>query len=258
MAATGPEMPDAISPYVAKWFARESEMQVALVFCQPPQRTTFLAWGALLHELREALFELSTAQVMGVKSGWWAEELIALSKGTPRHPLTQALAGIDSPWSVLGRELLGVVGDDERRGDTAQAISALLALARAAIAVESALFGAQPSEAAAQALAIHWLWQRLPQGLDAEDRARIPMHLFARHGITTAALAAGEGMPLLRDWASELAAALPVALPGSALASRARHRFDRARLQRLAADKGFGPASGLSTLWTAWRAARSG
>jgi phytoene/squalene synthetase len=258
VAAKDFQVPDAISPYVAKWLARETEMQVALVFCRPPQRTAFLAWGALLHELREALFELSNAQVMGVKSGWWAQELMAVSNGAPRHPLTQALAGINAPWSVLGRELLGVVGDDERRGDTGQAIAALMPLATAAIAVESALFNTKPADAAAQALAIHWLWQRLPQGLDAEDRARIPMHLFARHGITTAALAAGEGMPLLRDWAGELAAALPPALPGSALASAARRRFDNARLLRLAAGKGFGAASGLGTLWNAWRAARAG
>ena len=258
MAAAPFQAPDAISPYVAKWLARETEMQVALVFCPPPQRTMFVAWGALLHELREALFELSTAQVMAVKSGWWAEELIALSTGAPRHPLTQALAGIDAPWSALGRELLGVVGDDERRGDTAAAIAALMPLATAAVAVEGNLFGTRPSGADARALAIHWLWQRLPHGLDAEDRARIPMHLFARHDVTTAALAAGEGMPLLRDWAGELAAALPTALPGSALASRARRRFDRLRLQRLAAGKGFGPAPGLSTLWIAWRAARAG
>jgi hypothetical protein len=251
-----PGVADAIAPYVAKWQAREPEMRVAQVFCPPPTLGRFLAWGALLHELREALFELSNAQVIGVKSGWWAEELLALSRGAARHPLTQTLAGTDAPWSDLARAILAVVGDDERRADTAQAIAALSPLASAAIAVESALFTATATPDAGKALAIHWLWQRLPQGLDAEDRARIPMHLFARHGLSAAALAAGEGMPLLRDWAGELSAALPADLHGAAFASRARRRFDRARLDRLASGRGFGAIAGVGTVWRAWRAAR--
>ena len=258
MAAAVAEVPQAILPYVAKWQVREPEMRVAQVFCPLERLLRFLAWGALLHELREALFELSTAQIIAVKSGWWAEEMLALSRGAPRHPLTQALAGIDAPWPDLARAVLQFLGDDERRADSAQAISALLPLARSVAAVEGALFTAKESDDAARALAIHWLWQRLPQGLDAEDRARIPMHLFARHALSPAALVAGEGLPLLRDWAAELSAALPKALPDSAFPARARVRFDQARLDRLAAGQSFGEPPALGTLWRAWRAARAG
>lgn len=256
MAANDHGVPDAIGHYVGKWQAREPEMRVASVFCPPPRRVRFLAWGALLHELREALFELSDARVTGVKCGWWAEELIGLDAGRHRHPLTEALTGTTAPWRELGRAVLTQAGDEARQADTAEAIAALLPLARTVIAVEAALFDAEASESSARALAVHWLWQRLPAGLAAEDRARLPMHLFARHALTTEALAAGEGMPMLRDWANELAAALTADLSGAALPSQARRRFDAVRLARLAAGKGFAPPPALGTLWEAWRAAR--
>lgn len=260
MAANEHGVPDAIGPdsikhFVGKWQAREPEMRVAQVFCPPARLPRFLAWGGLLHELREALFELSDARVTGVKCGWWAEELIGLDGGRHRHPLTEALAGSSAPWRELGRAVLAQAGDDARQADTAEAIAALLPLAQAAVAVEGALFDRQAGDAAARALAVHWLWHRLPEGLASEDRARLPMHLFARHAVTAEALAAGEGMPLLRDWATELAAALPP-LTGGPLPAQFRQRFDAARLARLADGKGFTPPPDLGTLWRAWRAAR--
>jgi hypothetical protein len=63
---------DAIEHFVAKWHRREPEMALAEVFCAPEQRARFRAWGALVHELREAAFELSDARVTAVKSQWWA------------------------------------------------------------------------------------------------------------------------------------------------------------------------------------------
>jgi len=131
-----------------------------------------------------------------------------------------------------------------------------LPAARSIIAVESALFAGTQEDDSARALVIHWLLQRLPQGLATEDQARIPMHLFARHGLSAAQLVAGQGEALLRDWTAELQAQLPVVLAGACAFRRSRARFDRARLQRLAAGRGFGEPSPLATLWRAWRAAR--
>ena len=58
---------DAIEHFVAKWHRREPEMALAEVFCPPEARARFRAWGALVHELREAAFELSDARVTAVK-----------------------------------------------------------------------------------------------------------------------------------------------------------------------------------------------
>ena len=86
---------DPTAHFVDKWHRREPEMALAEVFCPPERRPVFRAWGALVHELREAAFELSDARVTAVKCQWWAEELLGLAQGRSRHPLTGPLASAD-------------------------------------------------------------------------------------------------------------------------------------------------------------------
>lgn len=252
-----PNDKDGRAHFVSKWRQREPEMQFAEVFCPVSDKAHFRAWGALLHELRETLFELSDAHVSSVKTGWWAEELIGVGQGRQRHPLTAALLGIDAPWSTLGRALLDHDASELRAAGTERAVALLLPTAAAVLAVEAAIFRAQASNDAARSLAVHWLLQRLPRGLASEDLARIPMHLFARHGLTAAQLATGQADALLRDWGRELATAIPARVPGAAFIRRSRNRFDQARLARLASGKGFAEPAAPLTLWRAWRAARS-
>lgn len=247
----------ALAAFVGKWLQREPEMAIAEVFVPPERKSLHRAWGALLHELREATFELSDARVTAIKTGWWAEELIGVGQGRHRHPLTEVLADRTAPWSGLGRSLLELPDPDQRYGTTVEVIDSLMPLARSVIAVESALFAASAGDDAARALVVHWLWQRLPQGLASEDQARIPLHLFARHGLSAAQLLAGQGEALLRDWTAELQGQLPAALTGGSAFRRTRTRFDRARLQSCAAGQGFAEPRALATLWRAWRAARS-
>jgi len=264
MSASAP----ATEHFVEKWYRREPEMRIASSFCARADRLQdddaplrFECWGALLHELREAVFELPDAGVAAAKRGWWAEELQLIAAGRARHPLGEALAGFAqakaAPWTGLSLAVVGA-GGDARASDTSAALAALEPLAKATIAVENALF--QASDAIGQAtpaLAVHWLLQRLPRGLAEEDGARVPMHLLARHGLTAAALP-GAPDALLRDWAGELHRALPQKA-GGAFLRRARTRFDAARLQRLQArggQGGFDDPGALGTLWRAWRAAR--
>jgi hypothetical protein len=254
-------------PFVEKWWQREPEMRVADAFSagtdpgNATARLRFQCWGALLHELRETVFELPDPGVAAAKCGWWAEELQGLGAGRARHPLGLALAPLAeskaAPWTGLSLALVGA-GGEARQPDTTGAIAALQPLAQAAVAVENALFRVRDDgEAAARALAVHWLLQRLPHGLGAEDGARVPMHLLARHGLTLAQLPAAAD-PLLRDWARELGAALPPR-PQGAFLRRSRSRFDAARLARLQArggQGGFAAPAGFATRWRAWRAAR--
>jgi hypothetical protein len=255
MAAT--ESP-ALAAFVGKWLLREPEMAIAEVFCPPERKPLYRAWGGLLHELREATFELSDARVTEVKTAWWAEELIGVGQGRHRHPLTEVVVMVDcdAPWSALGRSLLELPDAGSRYGTTAEVIDSLMPIARSALAVESALFAVSASDDSARALVIHWLLQRLPHGLATEDQARIPLHLFARHGLSAAQLVAGQGEALLRDWAAELLNQLPADVAGAGAFRRSRVRFDNARLQRLAAGRGFTEPPALATLWRAWRVAR--
>lgn len=247
---------DAGAHFIAKWLHREPEMVFAEVFCPVVDRPVFRAWGALLHELRESLFELSDPGVARIKTTWWAEEMIELGQGRQRHPLGLDLLGREAPWSPLGRALLAFETEAMRAANTEESVAALMPLADAVLQVESRLFSTRESAEASRSLAIHWLLQRLPQGLASEDQARIPMHLFARHAVTAAELPTAKAQALLRDWAGELSAALPPVLPGAALVRRSRASFDHARLRRLASGKPFGPPSPVSSLWRAWRAAR--
>ena len=261
---------EASEHFVEKWWRREPEMRVAEVFAAQADApllgesgNAFRAWGALLHELREALFELADPGVAAAKRGWWAEELQAIANGRPRHPLGEVLApraeAREAPWTGLALALVGA-GGEPRHADTAQTLAALLPLATATVAVENALFRVRDDgEAAARALVVHWLLHRLPHGLGEEDGARVPMHLLARHELTFAQLP--QAAPaLLRDWGAELLAALPEH-PRGAFLRRARTRFDAARLRRLASrggQGGFADPPAVATLWRAWRAARAG
>src|SRR4249919_1668483 len=123
MAAT--ESP-ALAAFVGKWLTREPEMAIAEVFCSAERKPLYRAWGALLHELREAAFELSDVRVTEVKTAWWAEELIGVGQGRHRHPLTEILADRAAPWSALGRALLELPDTSLRFGTTTEVIDSLM------------------------------------------------------------------------------------------------------------------------------------
>ena len=253
----GAERDEACAHFVAKWQQREPEMVFAEVFCPPADKPRFRAWGALLHEVREALFELSDPAVTRAKSTWWAEELLGMAQGRAQHPLTIALVQESAAWAGLSRAVLEQAQEPALAADTAEALALLQPLAAAVTQIEAELFRADTNEAARRALAVHWLLQRLPAGLSASDRARLPMHLLARHGMDTAALADDSVNALLRDWAGELLQAAPDAAPGAAWLRRSRLRFDRSRLRNLAQGQPAAPLAPWSSLWQSWRAARS-
>jgi len=250
-------MTPAVDPsahFVEKWHRREPEMALAEVFCPPEQRPRFRAWGALLYELREATFELSDARVTAAKTQWWAEELLLVARGAGRHPVTSGLSPT-LPWAALARALVEQAALDARPVDAAQSLALISPLAEAIAAVEAGVQGIAPPP---RAVAVNLLLQRLPHGLVADDQARLPLNLLARHGLTVAQVAQGQGEPLLQDWARELLAALPPDAPPSSLFRRLRTGFDRARLQRLAKGRGFDPPPAPASLWRAWRLARAG
>ncbi|KFL37634.1 hypothetical protein [Arenimonas donghaensis] len=247
---------DAIEHFVAKWQRREPEMAQAEVFCPPALRQRYRAWGALLHELREAAFELSDARVAEVKGQWWAEELLGLAEGRSRHPVTAPLREVTAPWQALVHALLALPQHDARPGDTPAALARLAPLAAAIAATEAGVFDARPAPQDADAVAVHLLLFRLPEGLASDDQAGLPMRLLARHGLSAAEVAAGQGDALLRDWAAELLAASPPADTHDSQFRRLRTGFDRARLARLAKGRGFDPPGPFATLLRAWRLAR--
>lgn len=248
----------AIAGFVDKWQVREPGMALAELFVAGGQRGVFRAWGALLHEVREAAFELSDAQVRFAKSSWWAQELLAIGQGSPGHPLGTALHGIAAaPWPALASALIATVAtSDEAPVDTDHALRQMQPLAAATAAVEAALFGQADAGNAASAIAVHLLTQRLLVGRASDDAGRVPLHLLARHQIVRQTIREGGGEPALRDWASELASRMPRCIESGVAFRRMQSVHDLALLQRLAVGSRHPSRPGLAALWQTWRAAR--
>lgn len=258
---TVPDIDEGLRAAFAKAEAREPIHRAAAGFVPMASRAVYMAWVALLEELRECAFELSDPRVTAVKSGWWAEELDGVARGASRHPLTRILVRCGGPWAGIGDALLAVAADDAPASDRDGAIAALHPLAEALVRVEAHLFGADPLiEVQARCLAVHWLRLRLERGLEAGDRARVPLVLFARHGLRREQLASPEGEALRRDWANQLHALLPMgATRGWAYPRLIGLHADRRALSRAAEARGVsrGPAAAFHDVWQAWRCARN-
>ncbi len=247
-----------VAHFVAKWRAREPEMAFAHVFCPRGLRERFAFWGALVHAWREAAFELSDARVTQAKCGWWADEALRCAQAAPRHPLTMALAMPTLPWSTLARGLLAMAGEEPTRPvDREAALASVTPLSEAIAEMEAALFDAQLGDDARRAVAVNLLRERPRIGPDVADGGRIPLSLLARHGFTAKDLNSPEGEAARRDWAAELAAALPSGPMAACLYRRARTSFDGWLLRERAAGRDR-PMPPLNALFLAWRSARRG
>lgn len=258
---TAPAVDEGLRAAFAKAEAREPMHRAAAGFVPTDSRAVYMAWVALLEELRECAFELSDPRVTAVKSGWWAEELDGVARGAARHPLTRVLVRHGGPWRGIGDGLLAVAADDAPTADLEGAMAALRPFAEALARVEAHLFDAQAGiEAQARSLAVHWLRLRLERGLEASDRGRVPLAMFARHGLRRDQLAGTEADALRRDWAILLRDALPATSPsGWAYPRLIGWLSDRRALRYVAEgrDASRGIATAFLDVWQAWRCARN-
>ncbi|MBS0214094.1 MAG: hypothetical protein JSR26_13105 [Proteobacteria bacterium] len=242
--------------FIDTWHAREPEMAIAQVFCPRPLRLRFALWGALLMQWREAALELSDPRPTHVKCMWWAEEAAACAQATMRHPLTIALAKPDLPWPILAHAMASMAdADTSRPPDRMAAMERVAPLADAIATLESALFDIQVNDSMRRAVAVHLLGERLRIGRENAEGGLLPLSLLARHGLLAAELSTAKGVPAHRDWAAELARALPEHLAQGCLYRRMRGDFDAWRLQEMAAGK-TRPLPPFRALFRAWRCAR--
>ncbi len=247
-------VPENCAEFVAKWRAREPEMAWIEVFCARDARARFALWGALLSELRAAAFELSDTRVTEAKSTWWAEELLHGAQGSPRHPLTQALAMPPATCNALAQGMIATThAEPSRPSDVEAALVSVTPFAAGIAAAEAALFGSASGDDAMRAVAVHLLAERLRM----RDGAFVPLSLLARHGINAAALDAPQAAAAWSDWAAQLAAALPSSLGDAALYRRGRTAFDAWLLRERVAHRDLHGVPPLRALRLAWRAARS-
>lgn len=252
MSATPPppgdDEPDALAAFIGKWRARWPEWAVAEVFVPAAQRPAALAWAALQQELTDAAWGGGDARPGQAKLLWWQEELHGWTQGRRRHPLGTPLQRLPAPWPELAA-VLPTLGDSrERPADAAEAFAQLLAPATAVAAIERALFGGLPVDAATVRLvAATWLQARLAR----DAAAAVPLSALARIGVDRGP---GQGQhDADAAWRDELLRQWPAA-GGATRPRRVWATIARARLARGDAGR---PLPAWPALWTAWRAARN-
>ena len=242
----------ALEPFVRKWLAFWPEQAVLDVFTPERHKATSRAWGSLLFELHACAFSLEHDPVREQKSLWWSQELRAAEQGSAKHPITQALQGHPAAYGGLAAQLLRLAQQAPIRAGDRNALAAVLTpFADAVVRVEQDLFGGEgsspPDSVSAQLLVM-----RLPHGVQAFDRAMIPMNLLARHQSLDQI---ADERALLQDWLADLSAMLPSAGQDGNWFRAAQSRFTQRRIRQLQSSKTPGVRPG--HVWDAWRAMRS-
>ena len=181
-----------LSSFEAKWAFAHPELPLALRFASAPMRPLVSALACLGYEIGHAAWHIVEPEVARTKLQWWAEELSALSAGTPRHPLSTALSAW-APLAGLGAETWSAVISGalaQRESVPAASLGDLLGgyrrLHRPLAVVEATVFPKLDVEASAQAAslmrALHeatWMTEAL-----ARDRLPLPLDLLARHQLS--------------------------------------------------------------------------
>jgi phytoene synthase len=72
--------------------ASGSSFYYSFLFLPPERRRAITALYAFCREVDDVVDESSDAQLATTKLAWWRQEIAGLFAGTPRHPVSQALA----------------------------------------------------------------------------------------------------------------------------------------------------------------------
>ncbi len=265
---------DAPSSFETKWTLAHPELPLALRFASASMRPFVSVFACLSFEITHAAFHIVEPEVARTKLQWWAEELSALAKGKPRHPLTQALSSW-APMNALSTDIWSAViigAFAQRESVPASSLADLLGgyrrLHEPLAAIEATLYpkldvGAS-AEAATLSRALHestWVAQAL-----ARDRLPLPLDLLARHQLSRADL----GQPgerrdaAIREHLATLATRMhsidrrglsPLTAAGLQAAKVRSRRASRAA-DPLAECAGKLDRLPLSSVWASWRAAR--
>jgi hypothetical protein len=245
---------NSIDAYVEQWLLREPGMRLALGFLPQAQREQWSAWGALLFQLRESLFELSDLSVRQAKTAWWADECWGKSRQLARHPLMKVLPD-QLPWVPIASALSQTLDSLEQSSSLLTQQQALLPLAASIADAESSWSKQNRDESVSHSLIRHWMLHRLSIGLLRDDRAGIELRLIAKHSQVDLQSQQALRSSLVQEWADTLQKSSSNILQASRF-RRQRHALDAIILQRLVAGQGFSEPSGLGTLIALWNAAR--
>lgn len=252
----------------------QPELALALRFADASMRPFISAFACLSNEVAHAAFHIVEPAVAATKLHWWAEELSGFTAGRTRHPLTEVLAGY-APLRELGAgswEALVPAAFAQREAGPFSTLDDMLDVYRrfqiGLAGIEATLHPKLAIEDSATAASLSCAVDesvRLTEVL-ARDRLPIPLDLLARHQLSRNEIGQ-TGAPreaVLREHFLALATRMSaVERVGLSPLTAIRLQADQKRCVRAAqaADALAESARNLdrlplSSVWTAWRAAR--
>ncbi|MBQ5945876.1 presqualene diphosphate synthase HpnD [Massilia sp. ST3] len=86
-----------------------SSFYYSFLFLPPERRRAITALYAFCREVDDTVDDATDQSVARIKLAWWRTEVSAMYKGTPTHPVTQALAPHVAPYKLEERHLLAIV-----------------------------------------------------------------------------------------------------------------------------------------------------
>jgi len=86
-----------------------SSFYYSFLFLPPERRRAITALYAFCREVDDTVDETADGSVARIKLAWWRTELAAMYKGTPTHPVTQALQPHLLPYDLKEEHLQAIV-----------------------------------------------------------------------------------------------------------------------------------------------------
>ncbi len=261
-----------------------SDVYASMLFLPPAARRAGNAVHALAREISDVAHECQDPGVARTKFEWWREEIQRCYAGSPRHPVTQALAPVIAAHKIERELLLLLVNATEAtlgrvRFDTFESLCSHCRGTGAVVTVLTArVFGitepATQRYAEGLGIALRLTDILINLGRDVRrDRLYLPAESLAHFGVTEADVRACRHTPAfealmaqeaerVRRCYDEAIAQLPIndrpqQLPGLIMAAIARAQLDEVKddgyhvLERRVA------LTPLRKLWIAWTTRRA-
>ena len=86
-----------------------SSFYYSFLFLPPERRRAITALYAFCREVDDTVDETSDASVARIKLAWWRTEVSSMYKGTPTHPVTQALQPHIATYKLEEQHLQAIV-----------------------------------------------------------------------------------------------------------------------------------------------------
>jgi phytoene synthase len=86
-----------------------SSFYYSFLFLPPERRRAITALYAFCREVDDTVDETSDGSVARIKLAWWRTEVAAMYKGSPTHPVTQALQPHLTPYNLEEQHLQAII-----------------------------------------------------------------------------------------------------------------------------------------------------